>query len=368
MELVIEQKVLADAVKLPMRCVSKRSPKPILGNLALSAVDGKLTVSGTDLVRRFDVTVPVEMRAAGGLCVDGSLFASLVARLPKGPVTIRKEPAKYAIVVTAGKSRSVLPVIPIDDFPLTGEPPSARTTVGAATLRAALVVKHAMSTNDSRPFLHGVSIRAKAGRVHSAGCDGGRITVADSEDSQAEAFTEVLIPAASVTDVGMLAESTDGRVTVAQSGDRMWWSIEGDRDVTLSHQIGEKPVAHDILVERALTDAVYRAKVSRETLMEAVARARVASPEEGCGISLRSVDAELELRAHGSTRGGEVSERVDLAGPLLISEPIGINAAFLADALAAHDGDDVELCVGGPIDPVVIISPARQSVIMPMRM
>jgi DNA polymerase-3 subunit beta len=112
-------------------------------------------------------------------------------------------------------------------------------------------------------------------------------------------------------------------------------------------------------------------RVPRGATAEALTAVSVAASDRTGGVKLSLSRGKLRFESESPESGEGFDElAVDYDGPDLT---VGFNARYFLDVLRAITDDDVEIALGGELDPAVI-RPATQSptssylaVIMPMR-
>jgi len=370
-ELVIEQEALADALMLPMRCISKKSPLPICTKVSLRAAGGVLTVVGTDLVRRGESAVKdVEILSPGECCVEASTFAAVARKMPKGPVTLRVE--KYALTIKAGRTKSTLPTVPFEDFPRVNEleRPSegAWSSVAVEALRDVLAARYCMSTDEARAHMAGIHLSTSAGMVIAQASDGHRGARFESDDPDAK-FGAFLLPLLALHDVLAIVEAAAGRVEVSCGSGVAWWRASTSAGaLTLVHQLAENHFPPlDAIIAQATRNAPRATKIDREATASAVGRCKITTMEKSEGIVLTLEGDELRLRSDSPDRG-TTQDAVQVIGTTEpTTEPIGMSATYLRETLDAHVTDEVDLNTGDGLAPVMVRSPGRLSLIMPQR-
>ncbi|WP_374309377.1 hypothetical protein [Methylocella sp.] len=115
MKLAIERADLHAALGRVAKIVEARSTIPILSFLRLSAQDGALTITGTDLDVEATTIAPADVGAAGEATVAAREFASIVTKLGAG-AQVELEAADGKIVVKAARARFTLATLPVEDY------------------------------------------------------------------------------------------------------------------------------------------------------------------------------------------------------------------------------------------------------------
>lgn len=141
---------LAKALTAVKPAIAKYTALPVLTGVKVTARDGKLTVTATDLEATAVVSIDAAVIDEGTLVVSHAELAASIAKA-KGQAQISD--ADEEVVVEHGIT-SRLRALPLNEWPRTSDPDwSAPITVDAATLTH---VASFASTDETRPILTGV--------------------------------------------------------------------------------------------------------------------------------------------------------------------------------------------------------------------
>ena len=138
MKLSANRETILQPLQAVIGVVERRQTMPILANVLLSARNGRLSVTATDLEVELVASVEVSVQSAGDITVPGRKLLDICRALPDGVnVTFAVDGEKA--VVRAGRSRFTLSSLPASEFP-TIEEISAQQTLelAQAELRALL--------------------------------------------------------------------------------------------------------------------------------------------------------------------------------------------------------------------------------------
>jgi DNA-binding transcriptional MerR regulator len=221
---------------------------------------------------------------------------------------------------------------------LTLESPMTRLTTTAEALRAALrTVRYAVGTDPELPMLTGVLLDAEDGAVRLAATDRYRLAVASLDAAVQGPAASVLLPVGLVDEV--LAGTTTGPVSVELDGP----------DVVVGTVRGRRLDAEFPDYRRVLpAGAGQRLDVDADDL-----RAQL--------------DAAPTRTVPTGPDGAEETATVLTFGDV----EMGVNRAFLLEALDAGDAGQLVLELDGPLSPLAIRDPRRPgdvSLLMPIRL
>ena len=174
---------LLKALGMLKTVIPNRSIMPIITKVAIRATKGKLELQGTDL----DVNVVSSCKATvdkqGAVCVPIRTMESFVKNVKSETVTIAM-PDKKHLKLTAGAS------ITLDGMDIADFPPIQAVKGKFCTIvnldQALKEVSYAVSKDDARPALNGISFTPNKGKLELASADGFRLAVTNIKAKMAK--------------------------------------------------------------------------------------------------------------------------------------------------------------------------------------
>ena len=200
MKLSIERAALLRSLNHVQSAVERRNTIPILSNVLLSAKDGVLAMTTTDMDLEINESVAAKVAKEGSTTAPAHTLHDIVRKLPDGSdveLTLNSEGTQ--MTVKAGRSQFKLSCLPTSDFPAigTGELP-ANFAVPAADLRALVDrTRFAMSTEETRYYLNGIYL-------HQAENEGVKVLRAVATDGHRLARFEMPLPEGAVGMPGVI--------------------------------------------------------------------------------------------------------------------------------------------------------------------
>lgn len=368
-KLVFETDVLAAALRDVRGAVQRRNTIPILSNVMIDAqADGTVRLTCSDLDVMVTRTLSAgQVDADVGFTVDAHRLADVVGAFASGSQTIITF-ERGAAIVTSGRARTRFSTLPRDDFPiLLQKAVNTQFEIAAKALTRAIgVVRHAISTEETRYYLNGVYWHVEDGKLIYASTDGHRLArYVDDLPDGAESMQGVILRTRCIDLIRSAAEARDLPVGVAVGDDKVTMTA-GDFTMVAKVVDGTYPDYTRVLP----SSHVGVVQVDRDAFEEAVSRVTVAVTDK-----VRAVKLEVETdRIRALVTSPEHGEAVDEvpcayaspAGPLTI----GFNGRYLRDALQVLDVDQVEIRLGDAATVAVLSSPKASGVtlaLMPMR-
>lgn len=346
MRLATSQDTLAAAAAFAARATAPRPFMPALGGI-LAELDGdRLRLAATDLDRTAEAVIEVTGHADGAILVPGQVLAAVLAALPAGPVELAAEPGTLTVHGHPGSHE--LRLLDPADFPSLPDPAAGQdgTLAGELLARAVDQVARAVAP-DSRgqPVLTAILAEASPERLTLVACDSYRLAVRELDWSGPDQPASALIPGRALAEAAR-AFAREPEVLVTLETHQASLAAVGRRLTTRLVE-GEYPDWPKILPEPQTTCVADRAGLAA-ALKQVTPYATDHTP-----IRLAFAPGRLGLHGdlvdvgHGTT---QVEAKYD-AEPLTI----GVNPAYLADALGAVDDAEVVIdLTGGPMRPLLI--------------
>jgi DNA polymerase-3 subunit beta len=373
MKFKADRATLLKALAHVQSVVEKRNTIPILANVMISARDGHLTLTATDM----EIAIVEDVAATGirdGACTaPAATLYEIVRKLPEGAeVELEQAGSDGQLALRSGRYATSLVVLPVEDFPsMTAGTLAHRFSLPALTLRGLIDrTRFAISTEETRYYLNGIYLHAAESEgtkvLRAVATDGHRLArVEEPLPEGAGAMPGVIVPRKTVNELRKLLDEVTGDVEVALSDTRIQFKAG---PVTLTSKLIDGTFPEYERVIPRDNDKVLR--VSKKDFSDAVARVAAISSERSRPVKL-SLARDLLVLSAASPEQGTATEELDgekvnyEAGPL----EIGFQARYLNDITDQIQGD-VEFRFADGAAPTVVRDAGDASalyVLMPMR-
>jgi DNA polymerase-3 subunit beta len=377
MKLTIERAALLKALAHVQSVVERRNTIPILGNVLLSAADGVLSFSATDLDMEIADSAPAQVEAPGQITAPAHTLYEIVRKLPEGAeVSLTFTGADPRLTVQAGRYKVNLPVLPAGDFPIMPtEGLSGAITIDTADLiRLIDRTRFAISTEETRYYLTGIYLHSviQDGRslLRAVATDGHRLALAEMPAPEgASGSAGVIVPRKTVQEARRLLEDAGESIELRLSPQKVRFDFGG---ATLTSKVidGSFPDYTRVIPKdnhRIMT-------VDNALFAAAVDRVATISSEKSRSVKLAVESGRVILTVRNMETGQAVEEvEVDYDGDPF---EIGFNARYLMDVTSQIDGETTEFrfvdraAAATLLDPVLVLDPTDvgvQYVLMPLR-
>ena len=365
MKFSADREALLKPLQAVIGVVERRQTMPILANVLLSAKNGELAITATDLEVELVATTEPEIDSDGEVTVPGRKLLDICRALPDG-ASVSLSQSGEKVSVRSGRSKFTLATLPAAEFPSVDEITTERTIdVDQGTLGELLDKTHfSMAQQDVRYYLNGLLIETGGKHLRAVATDGHRLALCQAELKGGKMEEkQVIVPRKGVLELQRLL-SGEGQVSLALGNNHIRIQLDGIR-FTSKLIDGRFPEYERVIPKNPGNELV----ADRETLKAALHRTAILSNEKYRGIRLMLRDGGLVLQAHNPEQE-EAEEEVEVSYKGEDME-IGFNVNYLLDALGAIEGDDVTLAFVDANSSCLLRDPGNDDckyVVMPMRL
>ena len=371
MKFIIERANLLKTLSHVQSIVEKRNTIPVLSNVKIEALADGISFKATDMDTEITEIVDAKIQEQGATTAPAHMLYDIVRKLADGAeVELTFPDDKGQLTIAAGKSKFSLSCIGVEDFPvISGDALPINFEMPVTELKGVIDrTKFAMSTEETRYYLNGVYMHAKAlgstNVLRVVATDGHRLACVESPLPQgAEKLSGVIIPRKTVTEIRkLLDDTTIENAKISMSDNKVRFTLE---DITLTSKLidGTYPDYERVIP----TDNDKSIEISVKGLSTAVDRVSVVA-ERTRAIKMITNPNHIVITT-SSPELGSAQEEVEAvyAGDVL---EIGYNFRYLLDILAEITGETVKISFADAASPSVIHDTSDSSavfVLMPMR-
>jgi len=347
MKLICDGLDLADAVNVVSRAANGRTVNPILEGIKLTATDGKLTLSATDLEIYVSKTIRADVKVNGTIIVPGKLFSEYARKTDKNQISITSE--GDTVIIKHGDSVCNFQTLMLAEYPdivsLNAKPHFGisandfKDFISKSTISA--------SSDDSRPVLKGVLCEIAKGEITGIALDGFRLSKVTKQIANHGGDISVIIPARALEEVKKLIVDEEVSVVIANK----FFQVNLGSATFASRLIEGEFINYKQIIPTAFESSVVVEKAAFE---QSVERAGLLVRGDKINlVTLKVADKKIGITSNNEI--GKIAEKVDasLTGKDMA---ISFNARYLFDALRASGSDFVKVEFNTEISPCVITS------------
>ena len=346
MKLTTKREELVDKLSVVSRAVSTRAATQALSGVLVTAAEGRVTLSATDLDMALETTVAAEVETEGSVLLPGRLLAEVVRSLADPTVEIESREAEHDVEIRSGSSSFHLRVLPAEDFPKLPAPAEQVLKIPAKELGASIeLVAPAASRDDMRPVLTGVFVTASGSEMTMVATDSYRLAVKRTQlGNELGGEIEANIPARALRELGRIL-SSEGveEATVSLLPNQAVFQAGA---ILLSTRLieGQFPNFRQLLPESYDHDV----RLPRGDFLDVTRRVSQLA-QRNAPLRLAFSSGELTVSAE-TPDVGDARETMPAAfdGESL---EIGFNPEFLKEGIESVEGDEVLLRLISPLRP-----------------
>lgn len=338
MKAICDRGVIVEAMNLMGAVVVSRTPKPVLLCVKLTAGDGGLSLSATDLEVALHLTVnQVDIQQPGTVLVPADKFTAIVRESVDPTLTIESD--AESTTIRGADSRFKIFGQPIEEFPpiapFKGEPDFEINAGSLVDVINKTIFATARET--SRYAINGVLLEREAKKITLVATDGRRLAVARTAcltTGKAETSTSI-IPTKALNLLMRLLTDPGETVRVKLDGNQAHFTTD-TATLTTNLVEGNFPPYKDVVPK----DQDKKATFATDALVSGVRRAALLTNEESKGVRF-AFGAERLVLSSRAPEMGEAEVTVPVEG--FSGEPleIGFNPQFVVDALKVADAQQV---------------------------
>ena len=338
MKFSIQREALLQPITQVVGVVERRQTLPVLANFLISARNGRLSVTGTDMEVELITSIEADVQIEGEITVPARKLVDIVRMLPED-VNITAVLEGDKMTVSSGRGRYTLATLPATEFPATDQVETLEIlNIQEDTLKNLLdKTSFAMANQDVRYYLNGLLFDFHDNALSTVATDGHRLAICDLKESLGVAEErQLIVPRKGVLELSrMLSESKDPvELALGKNHVRL---VKGNTVFTSKLIDGRFPEYRAVIPKG--TDR--HIKLNRDAFTRALQRASILSNEKYRGVRLEASGNSVKIIAHNPQHEEAIEElEADLNFDQLA---IGFNVTYLLDALTAIDTETVLL-------------------------
>lgn len=362
MQLQVTQENLNKALGTVARVANTRGTLPVLANVLIKTVGGRLSIAATNLDIAITHYIGAKVSEEGAITVPARLMQDFVGSLPTGVIDLKLD--DYKLHIATEQYQSVINGVSAEEFPVMPAITKGKTwAIPASELKKSLQqVVIAASGDEARPVLTGVYLHTTDGKLYMAATDSYRL--AEKQLSKLKEEVDLLVPVTAMQDLLRIVSDAEEEVQVTSDEQQVLFRV-GDVELVARLIEGKYPDYRKLVPQKFETTAVLK----RGDLLNAAKVSSLFARESAGSITLNVDEAsqELSIRSVASQLGENTAKA---AAKVTGGGSITLNSRYLLDALHALSGEEVSFCFNGKLEPSVLKDPGAGDyihIIMPLK-
>ncbi len=311
---------LCEAVGRVIKAVSARSTNPVLEGIRMTAEDGTLTLSATDLELSIEHMIRAEVIESGETVVPGKLFGDFVKKLTSQNIVLTATGSRLKIDYE--RSEGEFGCYSADQFPEINRVEDTQHFEMKNSEFRDLVNKVAFSvcTDDSHPTLKGVLFEINEADIVAVALDGYRLAKCVKPLIATTAETSIVVPVRAIMEISKIVPDDDETIKFYMHKNYLMVRLDAttittrliDGDFVNYRQIVPQHFDTHVYIPKALfEDAIDRAVLMArteknnylvrfditETNMTVKSRSDVGNVEENIPVKTDGADISISFNA-----------------------------------------------------------------------
>ena len=366
MKFITEKAQIVDSLQNAAAVAERRQTIPILANLRLKTVNGKLEVTATDLeIQIKTYSDLIEIQEEGETTVSARKMSELCRSLPEEE-NVNFSLSNGKLTVSSSNFHADFATISPDDFPeIEINEEQTPVTVESSVLKRLLSkTSFSMASQDVRYYLNGMLLEIEGNKINGVATDGHRLAFSSASTNSADLTVRNILPRKAVLELSKLLSPNKGSVELLVGASYVDVRSE---NLSFSSKLidGKYPDYNKVFP----TGEPFPLEISKEILQSALSRASVLSNEKYRGVRFQLSENKLKLTANNPEQES-AEEEVDVIYKGSELE-VGFNIGYLLDVLNTIDSETVSFEFYGEDSSCIIKEQNSEDdvyVIMPMRL
>ncbi|MCI9405028.1 MAG: DNA polymerase III subunit beta [Clostridia bacterium] len=296
---------LSDAVARVIKAVSARSTNAVLEGIRMTAEDGTLTLTATDLELSIEHMIRASVVESGEVVVPGKLFGEFVKKLTAHNIVLSSGGERLKI--NYDRSEGEFGCYPVDQYPVVNQIEDTQHFEMKNSEFRDLVNKVAFSvcTDDAHPTLKGVLLEIAEDGVTAVALDGYRLAKCVKPIVATTASTSIVVPARAIMEISRLVPDNDGEIKFNLH--KNYLMVRIDATTVTTRLIDGEFVNYRQIVPQHFDTQVYIPKAMFE---DAIDRAVLMARTEKNNYLVRFDIAQTDMTVRSHSDVGTVEENL----------------------------------------------------------
>ncbi|MGB4773455.1 MAG: DNA polymerase III subunit beta [Chitinophagaceae bacterium] len=354
MKFIVSSSALLKQLQQINGVINANTVLPILEDFLFVIEKNKLTVVATDLETVMKITMDIEAKDNGKVCIPAKILMDSLKNLPDQPLTFNID-KNFAIEITSDNGKYKVMGENPDNFP---KEPSADTTTSFTMSSSALVTAinktlFAVSNDDLRPAMTGVFFELDKKGITAVATDAHRLVKYKRNDVSCPKADTFIVPRKPLNLLKSALPDNQDELKVSYNSNHLF--VDHGSTQMVCRLIDARFPDYKVVIPG---DNPYKMVVSRTDFQSALRRVSIFSNKSTNQVALSITGSELQLTAQDVDFSFEGNERMkcqyegeDMA--------IAFNARFLIEMLSATSSDEVKMELSTPTK-AGIIKPVEQ--------
>jgi DNA polymerase-3 subunit beta len=354
MKFVVSSSVLLKQLQQINGVIQTNSVLPILEDFLFEIDKNTLTVTATDLETMMRVSLEVEARESGRVCIPAKILMDTLKNLPDQPLTFNID-NNFGVDITSDNGKYKVMGENPDNYPK--GPDQDETTSFSMTSKGLLTAitktLFAVALDEMRPAMTGVYFELFEDGLQTVATDAHRLVKYRRSDVNCPSQDSFIVPRKPLNLLKSALPANEDPITLSYNGSHLF--VQHGETLLSCRLIDSRFPDYKVVIP---ADNPYKLHVAKADFTQALRRIAIFSNKSTNQVVLTITGNLLQLAAQDIDYSFEGNEKMpcsydgeDMA--------IAFNAKFLIEMLNATDTEEVVLELSGPTK-AGILKPSEQ--------
>ncbi len=359
-----------DALGKVLSVIDKKNSRPILTLNLLIAKDGQLELIATDLEVSVKIVITANVERDGVFCVNTKNIFEIIRELPDQITNLESNLEEKVLKISGENIQYSLLINNSNDFPILNfESDEIGFTINTDQLSEIIErTSHAISTDETRPFLTGLFLQEIDSKLRAVATDGCRLSLIETEilETNIDALINgIIIPRKGVFELKKIVDTFHNELINISIDDSFLYT-----NVLNKYFISIRLIARDYPKYQTLipNKTSHNLITDKTSFLNAIRRVKIMSNEKINGVVLKFWNNEMTISANHPLYGKAIEKiNIEYNGEEV---EIGFNARYLLETLSTFEDGDISIEFNNKLTPFLIRSsllPHFLSIVMPLK-
>jgi len=352
------------AISIAQRAVSTRTTLPILSGILISALDGMVCMTATDLEMGIECRFTCDVEDPGNTVVSARLLGEIIRKLPERDVEFYVGETNK-ITVKSGKSVFNLLGMDPHDFPPFPEVREHDIAVLPADLLKNMIRKtgYAVSLDQIKRVLTGEYLKIKPDELEMVALDGYRIAMCRARTHGSEEEREFIIPGRTMNELAKMIGGPEETINISTCENEIMFEFGSVRVVS-------RLIAGSYINYMNFIPNKFQLEVDIDALAfrDALERAFLMAKE---GNNLIKITVTDKIIITSNSDIGDVYEELPVLECRGSDLEIAFNCTYLMDAVKSIDSETITLKFVESAGPCLVLPAGDEdqlNLVLPVRL
>lgn len=369
MEIIIKRDYLVNSLQKIQYILEKTTALQYSHNVLIKNTDSTASIIAFDIDCSAKATLPVTVKEAGTICVNGKKLFEIIRSLDDEKVILQKKEGENLITIKGDKSFFHLLSAKWEDFPVINfNPPEDYFSIKAKILKKLIerTVFSVARISDPRYNLEGiyVEVDSENSTLTFVSTDGHRVSVAktDKIEGTIHLGESRLFSKKSLLEIKNIF-SDEETIKMSFTGNDVY--VTGETFIMILRMLkGKFPDYHKMIPE----NFSHKIKLKRDKFLQILKRMNVLAYDKYKGIIMSFSENRLTININNPEMGN-AQEDMNIS---FTGEPftVSFNITYLLDFIQVSDAEELDVYISGGIQPCIFRESGNDNYIngvMPMK-